>query len=69
MASEGSLNWRPSPVDLVNATGRFVFLYSIHSSESVCSCAVRILFGSRFRNPTATNTLLRWSRLSSAIVR
>ncbi|KAM1006854.1 hypothetical protein COP2_003646 [Malus domestica] len=68
MASEGSLNWRSSPVDLVNATGRFVFLYSIHSSESVCSCVVRILSGSRFRNPTATNTLLRWSRLSSAIV-
>ncbi|KAM1401817.1 hypothetical protein ACFX1X_028960 [Malus domestica] len=69
MASEGSLNWRPSPVDLVNATGRFVFLYSIHNNESVCSCAVRILSGSRFRNLTATNTLLRWSKLSSAIVR
>ncbi|KAM2692000.1 hypothetical protein EV2_006341 [Malus domestica] len=69
MASEGSLNWRPSPVDLVNATGHFVFLYSIHSSESVCSCVVRILSGVPLQKPTATNTLLRWSRLSSAIVR
>uniref|UniRef100_A0A3Q7GFX0 Uncharacterized protein n=1 Tax=Solanum lycopersicum TaxID=4081 RepID=A0A3Q7GFX0_SOLLC len=58
----------PSPVALAKATGRFVFSYWIHKSESVFSNAIWIFSVSRRGNPTATKTELRWSRLRSVIV-